>query len=87
MNERVDHTNDFMRYVMTPPTMSKTEYEMYEPKVSQMRVVGGDSGKGLGEVSLVGSGGGDQNSWVMPVVIIVVSAMAFMTLYSILSKR
>jgi len=89
MNERVDHTNDFMKFVMTPPAMSRTEYEMYEPKVSQMRIVNGnrDTGERLGEVSLVGSGGSDQQSWVMPVVIIVVSAMALMTLYAVLSKR
>ena len=85
---REDHTNDFMNFVMTPPQQTEAKYDMYRPSVSTMRIVSNDgSSRGLGEVSLVGSSGGDQNSWVMPVVVIVVSAMALMTLYAVLSKR
>jgi hypothetical protein len=84
---REDHTNDFMSFVMTPPQQTEAKYEMYRPSVSTMRIVSNGGGQGLGEVPAIYSGGGDQNSWVMPVVIIVVSAMALMTLYAVLSKR
>ena len=91
MNERIDHTNDFMQFVMTPPQQVEAKYDMYRPSVSTMRIVSnGGSGSGLGEVPVVSmSGNNEQNTWVMPVVIIVVSAMALMTLYAVLnnSKR
>ena len=86
---REDHTNDFMNFVMTPPQQTEAKYDMYTPQVSTMRIMSNGRGgerSNLGEVSLVGSGG-DQNSWIMPVVVIVVSAMALMTLYAVLSKR
>jgi len=62
---------------------------MYEPSVSTMRVVSNGGGGGLSGLSQVPvvSGGSESQSWVMPVVIIVVSAMALMTLYAVLSKR
>jgi hypothetical protein len=82
---RIDHTNDFMQFVMTPPRQDEAKYEMYNPQVGTMRILN-RSDSGLGQVPIVSSGG-DQNSWVMPVVIIVVSAMALMTLYAVLSKR
>jgi hypothetical protein len=86
MNERIDRTNDFMNFVMTPPQQTEAKYDMYQPSVSTMRIVS-NGGQGLGEVPVISSGGNDQQSWVMPVVIIVVSAMALMTLYAVLSKR
>ena len=85
---REDHTNDFMQFVMTPPQQSEAKYDMYRPSVSTMRIVSNDGrSSGLGQVPATYSGGGEQNSWVMPVVIIVVSAMALMTLYAVLNKR
>ena len=83
---REDHTNDFMQFVMTPPRQEQAKYEMYEPSMSTMRIVKGNN-SGLGDVPLMSMGGGEQNTWVMPVVIIVVSAMALMTLYAVLSKK
>lgn len=87
MSKRVIHDTDFINYVMTPPPQE--EYTKNDIKVDTVRVFSKDRcvGGGLGEVSLVGSGGSDQQSWVMPVVVIVVSAMALMTLYAVLSKR
>jgi hypothetical protein len=91
MGRRIIHDKDFIEYVMTPPVMDRTEYEMYEPKTSIMRVIsnggGGELSSGLGDVPIGNVGGNESNSWVMPVVIIVVSAMALMTLYAVLSKR
>jgi len=87
---RVDHTNDFMQFVMTPPRQEAAKYEMYQPVMSTMRIVSNDgrSSGGLGEVPVgVVSNGSNQSDWVMPVVVIVVSAMALMTLYAVLSKR
>jgi len=85
--KRIIHDNDYMQFVMTPPQQAEVKYEMYNPSVSTMRIVSnGGRSNGLGEVPAI-SGGGDQNNWVMPVVIIVVSAMALMTLYAVLSKR
>jgi hypothetical protein len=77
-----------MNFVMTPPQQEKAKYTMYKPQVSTMRIISdGNTGSGLGDIPAVYSSGGDQQSWVMPVVIIVVSAMALMTLYAVLSKR
>ena len=89
MNERTDHTKDFMQFVMTPPQQTEAKYDMYEPQVSTMRIMNNGGRSNLGEVPAIYSGGGNDNqqSWVMPVVIIVVSAMALMTLYAVLSKR
>lgn len=83
------YQDKFMDFVMTPPRQEQAKYTMYEPQVSTMRIVSDPNrGRGLGDVPLmnVGSDSG-QNNWVMPVVIIVVSAMALMTLYAVLSKR
>jgi hypothetical protein len=87
MGRRIIHDNDFMRFVMTPPQQLEAKYDMYQPSLSTMRIMTDGRSSGLGEVPAIYSGGGDQNSWVMPVVIIVVSAMALMTLYAVLSKR
>ena len=82
------YNTPYMNFIMTPPRQDQAKYDMYEPSVSTMRIVSNDRGGGLGELPVgVMSSGGEQNSWVMPVVIIVVSAMAFMTLYAVLSKR
>jgi hypothetical protein len=76
-----------MNYVMTPPVQE--EFTKNDVKVDVVRVSNRDRCHegGLGQVPIIGSGGSDQQSWVMPVVIIVVSAMALMTLYAVLSKR
>lgn len=79
----------FMNFVMTPPRQEQAKYDMYEPSVSTMRIISNNQkSAGLGEVIPMSVGGSsEQNTWVMPVVIIVVSAMALMTLYAVLSKR
>ena len=85
MSRRIIHDTDFMDYVMTPPRQSKAKYDMYEPVLSEMRVVDvSNKSSNLGEVVC---GEEKKQDWVMPVVIIVVSAMALMTLYAVLSKR
>lgn len=83
---REDHTQDFMRFVMTPPKQEQAKYDMYKPVMSEMRIVSSNDSRGLGELPVV-SGGESRQDWVMPVVVIVVSAMALMTLYAVLSKR
>lgn len=88
MNERIDRTQDYMNFIMTPPIQDEVKYGMYVPQVSTMRLLDSRN-TGLGEVVAVGGGssGSENQSWVMPVVIIVVSAMALMTLYAVLNKR
>lgn len=83
------YTDPFMKFVMTPPRQEQAKYAMYEPQVSTMRIVSDGHSEGLGQVPVVCGGGGCQesNSWVMPVVVIVVSAMALMTLYAVLNRR
>jgi hypothetical protein len=73
-----------MNFIMTPPVQE--EFTKNDLKVDTVRVLD-RSGypSGLGQLPI--ASGGDQNSWVMPVVIIVVSAMALMTLYAVLNKR
>ncbi len=86
---RIIHDTDFMNYVMTPPQQEAAKYEMYKPVLSTMRIVSNDGrDSGLGELPVgVAVSGSNQQDWVMPVVIIVVSAMALMTLYAVLRKR
>jgi hypothetical protein len=99
MGKRVIRDMDFGKYVMIP-----SMYEsVYGPKPLdwsdvpldlQERVSTGDivirdrnasRYDGLGQVQ---SSGIDYSTWIMPVVIIVVSAMALMTVYAIvMSKR
>ena len=86
---RIDHTGDFMQYVMTPPVQECAAYEQYLPKTSTMRMLSRSNGEGLSGLSQVPMVGGssEQNSWVMPVVVIVVSAMALMFVYAVLHDR
>jgi hypothetical protein len=85
--EYMRYTTPYMNFIMTPPRQDQAKYEMYEPSVSTMRIVSNDGrGSGLGEVPVV-VGGSQQQDWITPVVVIVVSAMALMTLYAVLSKR
>lgn len=88
MARREDHTEDFMQYVMTPPVQECAAYEQYLPKTSTMRMLSNSGGglSGLSQVPMVG-GSSEQNSWVMPVVVIVVSAMALMFVYAVLHDR
>ena len=73
---------------MTPPRQDQAKYDMYEPSVSTMKIVSNDGrSSGLGDIPVISGGESNNNNWVMPVVIIVVSAMALMTLYAVLSKR
>ena len=87
MARRVIHDADYMSYVMTPP--SQEDYAKYNnANVDVVRVISKDRGvdSGLGQLPTISSGSG-QSEWVMPVVIIVVSAMALMTLYAVLNKK
>lgn len=82
---RKDHTDDFMEFVMTPPKLSQADYDIYKPVVSEMRVISNNNKNiTLGDLPTIS---GERESWVGPVVIIVVSAMALMTLYAVLSDR
>jgi hypothetical protein len=87
MAKRVIHDTDFINYIMTPPPQE--EYTKNDIKVDTVRVFNKERcvGGGLGEVPVMNVGGNSQSDWVMPVVVIVVSAMALMTLYAVLSKR
>lgn len=81
----MEYQDKFMNFVMTPPVQE--EYTKNNIKLDTVRVIDRNGrGMGLGEVPLMNVGG-SENSWVMPVVVIVVSAMALMTLYAVLSKR
>ena len=90
MAKRIVHDTDFMHYVMTPP--AQDSYMQNDIKIDSVKVL--DKNRcnkcvetGLGQVPGVSTGSNESQSWVMPVVIIVVSAMALMTLYAVLSKR
>lgn len=86
----MNYNDKFMQFVMTPPQQESAKYEMYQPSVSTMRVVSDRTTRGssgLGEVPIGNISGSDSQSWVIPVVVIVVSAMALMTLYAVLTKR
>lgn len=86
MGRRIIHDTDFIDYVMTPPVQE--EYTKNDIKIDTVRVV--DKNRcagGLGELPVVSMSGGSQQDWITPVVVIVVSAMALMTLYAVLSKR
>lgn len=83
----MEYQDKFMQFVMTPPRQEQAKYDMYQPQVSTMKIISNGS-TGLGDVPLMNVGGQDtSNSWVMPVVVIVVSAMALMTLYAVLNRR
>lgn len=83
---RTIHDNDFMNFVMNPPMQEQAKYDMYVPQVSTMRILSDARTGGLGDVPLTSGGSDNSNSWVMPVVVIVVSAMALMTLYAVLKR-
>ena len=85
------YKDPYMNFVMTPPTQEQPKFDMYESRVGDMKIVSDRarpniSVKGLGELPTSGIWSGEQYSW-MPVVIIVVSAMALITLYAIVMKR
>lgn len=90
MSRRIIHDTDFIDYVMTPLPLE--EYEKNDIKVDTIKVLNKNRcvGEGLGQLPTVMPAQemfSGHNEWVMPVVIIVVSAMAFMTLYMVLTKR
>jgi hypothetical protein len=83
-----DTPYNFMQYIKVPPRMVEEEYDSYKAQPSSVRVISGSDrvDKGLGQLP-ASSMSGESNSWVMPVVVIVVSAMALMVVYSLVSKR
>lgn len=82
------YADKYMDFVMTPPVQEQVSYDQYIPQVSTMRIVQDAKMVGLGEIPVsAGSDSSQQSDWVMPVVVIVVSAMALMTLYAVLSDR
>lgn len=86
--KRIDHSEDYMDFVMIPPKQGMEKYSMYVPQVGAMKVLSSGRIDGLGELPVSGVvESSKQADWVMPVVVIVVSAMALMTLYAVLSDR
>ena len=84
------YKDPYMNFVMTPPAQEQPKFDMYESRVGDMQIVSDTTrpnraGRGLGELPTAQVFGNNQ-SW-MPVVIIVVSAMALITLYAIVMKR
>ena len=85
------YKDPYMNFIMTPPLQDQAKYDMYESRIGDMQVVS-DRGRsnmvggGLGELPTSGIWSGEQSSW-MPIVIIVVSAMALITLYAVVMKR
>lgn len=84
------YKDPYMNFVMTPPAQEQPKFDMYESRVGDMQIMSDNarpniSSRGLGELPTAQVCGNSQ-SW-MPVVIIVVSAMALMTLYAIVMKR
>ena len=84
------YKDPYMNFVMTPPAQEQPKFDMYESRVGDMQIVSDHtrpniSSRGLGELPTANVFGESQ-SW-MPVVIIVVSAMALITLYAIVMKR
>lgn len=83
------YKDDYMNIVMVTPSREEPVYEQYKGKVGDMRIVENpfQQSMGLGQISGSGLVSGELNypSW-MPIVIIVVSAMALITVYSIMRK-
>lgn len=87
MSRRIIHDKDFIQYVMTPPIQEAPGYgQDYRP--GEMNVITRNpKQEGLGELPAGGMwSGAESNSW-MPIVIIVVSAMALITVYAVVMKR
>ena len=84
------YKDPYMNFVMTPPAQEQPKFDMYESRVGDMQIVSDRarqniSSRGLGELPIANVFGESQ-SW-MPVVIIVVSALAFITIYAVVTKR
>ena len=84
------YKDPYMNFIMTPPAQEQPKFDMYESRIGDMQIVSDNarsniSSRGLGELPTTNVFGNSQ-SW-MPVVIIVVSAMALITLYAIVMKR
>ena len=84
------YKDPYMNFVMTPPAQEQPKFDMYESRVGDMQIVSDNVrsngvGRGLGELPTANVFGESQ-SW-MPVVIIVVSALAFITIYAVVTKR
>jgi hypothetical protein len=78
-----------MQFVMTPPVQE--EFTNNDVKIDRVRVLDRDRDRcasGLGQLPSVSapSGAWGNNEW-MPVVIIVISAMALMFVYAVLHDR
>ena len=84
------YKDPYMNFVMTPPAQEQPKFDMYESRVGDMQIVSDNARSnrvrgGLGELPTANVFGESQ-SW-MPVVIIVVSALAFITIYAVVMKR
>lgn len=83
------YKDPYMNFVMTPPRQELPKYEMYQSQVGDMEIINDNarpniSRQSLGE--LPANVFGEFHSW-MPIVLIVVSAMALITLYAVVTKR
>jgi hypothetical protein len=87
MRRRVLEGKEFMDYVMGP---SDNDF-MDNFKLDTVKVIDKDGtvrSQALGQVpATVSVSDSGSYNWVMPVVVIVVSAMALMTLYAFLSRK
>ena len=79
------YANDYMNFIRTPPIQLGPKYEQYETAVGEMRRVD-NIPKEVVTLGALPEETGSIGSW-MPVVIIVVSALAFMTLYAVITYR
>lgn len=84
MSRRVVRDIDFMEYVMTPP--ARESFYRNDPDVGDVVIRDRNVSRyeGLGQIQ---SSGVDYSTWIMPVVIIVVSAMALMTVYAVVMNK
>jgi hypothetical protein len=87
MRRRVLEGKEFMNYVMGP---SDNDF-IDNFKLDTVKVIDKDGtvrSQSLGQVpATVSVSDSGSYNWVMPIVVIVVSAMALMTLYAFLSRR
>jgi hypothetical protein len=84
------YKDDYMNTIMTPPIQEAPGYgQNYRP--GEMNIINRNrTQEALGDLPVniptAGIWSGESNSW-MPIVIIVVSAMALITVYAVVMKR
>ena len=79
------YANDYMNFIRTPPIQLGPKYEQYETMVGEMRRVDTHP-KEVVTLGQLPEETGTPVSW-MPIAMIVVSALAFITLYAVITYR